>query len=471
MNQSIFCRFKRVVMLIMPLSILIGCTVPVPSSPPTVSPTQATLTALEVPVRVSRVNSGAETPLNKDEAVTIEVNDEVIVPESGHGMVRFGDRLMIDIFRSSDFRLSDVRLEAGDALFAKLRQVAGHSRVSLGENAHARVRLETDFASITTLKPGTEFMVCHDPKVLTCLDVQKGAVEVVGQGKVVTVKEGESTYVLKDQAPFPPICAHVDEVDAWLDQKLGTGEVQALGDLVAGWKQESCAAATAASTASAAAPAGTAQPLPQSEGMVKIQAGTYTVGSTESGEAYITPLQKKLPAFWIDIYEVTNAQYKTFIDQTGHQQPVSWPGQDKRPVEGITWDDAVAYCSWSDKRLPTEAEWEVAARGPGPNPPLYPWGNDQDAGGQVDSLPRTATYDVGSMAFNKSPFGAYDMAGNVWEWVGDPYYPVSEGMKIVRGGRYGWIVDMAFRQQAEPNSERFVPYTGFRCAADQVQGE
>ena len=129
MDQNFYFRFKRLVMLIIPLSILIGCMVPVPSSPPTVSPTQATLTALEVPVRVSRVNSGAETPLNKDEAVAIAVNDEVIVPESGHGMVRFGDRLVIDIFRSSDFRLSDVRLEAGDALFAKLRQVAGHTRV------------------------------------------------------------------------------------------------------------------------------------------------------------------------------------------------------------------------------------------------------------------------------------------------------------------------------------------------------
>jgi len=471
MNQSFFYRFKRVIMLIMPLSILIGCTAPVPSSQPTISPTQATLTALEVPIQVSRVNSGAETPLNKDETVIIQVNDDIVVPEGGHGVVQVGDRVTVDILRSADFRLSDVKLEPGDAVFAKLRQVKGHSRVALSENANARVRLETDFASITTLQPGTEFVVCHDPTALTCVVVVKGQVEVVAQGKVVRPKAGEGTYILKDKPPFPPICAHLDDVNAWLDKKLGTGEVQALGELVAGWKQESCAAATAASTASAAAPAGTAQPLPQSEGMVKIQAGTYTIGSTESGDAYITPLQKKLPAFWIDIYEVTNAQYKTFIDQTGHQQPVPWPGQDKRPVEGVTWDDAVAYCSWSDKRLPTEAEWEVAARGPGPNPPLYPWGNDQDAGGKVDSLPRTATYDVGSMAFNKSPFGAYDMAGNVWEWVGDPYYPVSEGMKIVRGGRYGWIVDMAFRQQAEPNSERFVPYAGFRCAADQVQGE
>jgi formylglycine-generating enzyme required for sulfatase activity len=467
MNQSIFRRFKRAVMLIIPLSILIGCTVSVPSSQPTVSPTQATLTALEIPVSIAAGDS-AEASLKRDETVGIQVNDKIVVPEAGHAVVRVGDRMIVDILRSAEFSLADVVLEPGDTVFVKMRQVKGHSRVSLSERFNARVRMETDFASITTLRPGTEFLICHDPTQLTCIVATKGEIEVMGQGKVVTLKAGEGTYVLKGKPPFPPICADVDSTNAWLDQKLGTGKVQALGELVAGWKQESCAAATAASTA---ARAGTAQPLPQSEGMVKIQAGTYAVGSTESGEAHISPLQKKLPAFWIDIYEVTNAQYKTFIDQTGHQQPASWPGQDKRPVEGVTWDDAVAYCIWSNKRLPTEAEWEVAARGPGPNPPLYPWGNDQDAGGKVESLPRTATYDVGSMTFNKSPFGTYDMAGNVWEWVDDPYYPVSEGMKIVRGGRYGWIVDMAFRQQAEPRSERFVPYSGFRCAADQVQGE
>ncbi len=101
---------------------------------------------------------------------------------------------------------------------------------------------------------------------------------------------------------------------------------------------------------------------------------------------------------------------------------------------------------------------------------MYPWGSDPEAGGKVNYLPRTETYQVGSVDFNKSPFGVYDMAGNVWEWVGDPYYPVSEGMKIVRGGRYGLNRDMAYRQQTEPKSERFVSYAGFRCAADQVDG-
>jgi formylglycine-generating enzyme required for sulfatase activity len=408
-----------------------------------------------------------ETALKKDETVVIQVNDAIVAPENGHGVVRFDDRLVVDILRSTDFSLSDVKLEPGDALFAKLKQVKGHTRVSLSDTANARVRLETDFASITTLRPGTEYLVCHDPTALTCLVVLKGEVEVVGQGKVVTVRGGEGTFILKDKPPFPPICAQIEEVNAWFDKLLGAEDVPALGELVAGWRQESCAAAAArASSASV----GTTQHLPRSEGMVRIEAGTYVVGSTASDEFRITPLQRNLPTFGIDSHEVTNAQYEMFLDQTGHPKPATWPGQDAHPVKGVTWDDAVAYCAWSNKRLPAEAEWEVAARGPGPNPPLYPWGGDPGADGKVAYLPRTETYEVGSVDFNKSPFGVYDMAGNVWEWVGDPYYPVSEGMKIVRGGRYGLTRDMAYRQQTEPASERFVPFAGFRCAADQVEG-
>ena len=390
--------FAQMAILVIPVFVLIGCATPTPPSPPTVSPTQATLTALEIPVRVSGANN-TETDLKKDETVGIQVNDAIVAPENGHGVVRFGDRLAVDILRSTDFSLSDVRLEPGDALFAKLKQVKGHTRVALSDSANARVRLETDFASITTLRPGTEYLVCHDPTLLTCLVVLKGEVEVVGQGKVVTVRGGEGTYILKGKAPFPSICARIEDVNAWFDKILGAGDVQALGELVAGWPQESCAAATAKASASA----GATQPLPRSEGMVKIEAGAYTVGSTASDEFHIAPLQKNLPTFWIDSHEVTNAQYKGYLDQTGHPKPISWPGQDKHPVKGVTWDDAVAYCAWSSKRLPTEAEWEVAARGPGPNPPLYPWGSDPEAAGKVGYLPRTETYEVGSVDFNRAP--------------------------------------------------------------------
>jgi len=103
-------------------------------------------------VRVSRANN-TETDLKKDETVDIQVNDLIVAPEGGHGLVRFGDRLAVDILQSSDFSLSDVKLEPGGALFVKLKQVKGHTRVSLSENANARVRLDTDFGSITTLRP------------------------------------------------------------------------------------------------------------------------------------------------------------------------------------------------------------------------------------------------------------------------------------------------------------------------------
>jgi formylglycine-generating enzyme required for sulfatase activity len=221
-----------------------------------------------------------------------------------------------------------------------------------------------------------------------------------------------------------------------------------------------------------ASPVGSPQPLASSEGMVKIEAGDYVLGSTKPDASHVEFLTEAttLATFWIDAYDVTNAEYKAFVDQTGHAPPSAWPGKPKYPVRGVTWDDAAAYCVWAYKRLPSEAEWESAARGPGANPPLYPWGDDPTAGGMTDDLPRTGTYEVGTFPFNRSPTGVYDMTGNVWQWVGDPYGPVSPGMRILRGGRFGLIQDMAFRQQAEPNSERFVPYAGFRCAADQVQG-
>jgi formylglycine-generating enzyme required for sulfatase activity len=147
-----------------------------------------------------------------------------------------------------------------------------------------------------------------------------------------------------------------------------------------------------------------------------------------------------------------------------------WPGDADHPVRGVTWEQAVAYCGWLHKRLPNEGEWEAAGRGPGVEPRLYPWGNDPTAEGQALRLPDQDTYAVGTQSFNKSPLGVFDMVGNIWEWVGDPYNTEKEGSKVLRGGRFGLpVLDLAYRLIVEANDTRYVQYAGFRCAAENVR--
>ena len=207
--------------------------------------------------------------------------------------------------------------------------------------------------------------------------------------------------------------------------------------------------------------------LPSAENMVEITAGTYEVGLNPADEWHSAPLNITLNNFWIDKYQVTNSKYQQYIDAQGVQAPEIWPGESNHPVRGVTWDQAGAYCSWLNKRLPTEAEWEAAGRGP--NASLYPWGNDATADGNINTLPDQDTYAVGSFEFNESIFGLFDMVGNVWEWVGDPYASVPAGSQIIRGGRFGNPQDLAYRLPVAPNDARYVKFSGFRCATDQAR--
>ncbi len=206
--------------------------------------------------------------------------------------------------------------------------------------------------------------------------------------------------------------------------------------------------------------------------MVQIPAGTYEVGTTEFADGnHASPQKILLNGYWIDQYPITNADYQLYLGQTGAAVPLIWPpkpGHEKHPVRGIIWDQADAYCQWKNKRLPTEAEWEAAGRGLSSPPPLYPWGDDSTAGGKTVDLPGQDTYEVGTQSFNVSPSGVFDMLGNVWEWVGEPYTKgdLPTGYRILHGTAYGDIRDLAFRVITAPDDTRFVPNSGFRCAAD-----
>lgn len=132
-----------------------------------------------------------------------------------------------------------------------------------------------------------------------------------------------------------------------------------------------------------------------------------------------------LDSYLIDKYEVSNKEYGDFIKAKGHPAPAYWDdprlNKPEQPVVGVNWEDAKAFCEYRHKRLPTEAEWEKAARGPNGN--LYPWGNEFDPAKVNFGKNHDATVPVDSYPEAVSYYGAYNMAGNVFEWVSDWYDP------------------------------------------------
>jgi serine/threonine-protein kinase len=228
----------------------------------------------------------------------------------------------------------------------------------------------------------------------------------------------------------------------------------------------------------AQAPAAAPTALVDVDGMRYIPGGTFSMGSN-TGDEYARPAHEVTVApFYMDTTEVTNQQYSAFLQGRPEIAPPSdWSGRFYKagtadmPVVNVSWYDALAYAEWAGKRLPTEEEWEYAARGTDGR--LYPWGNTWDSGKAFTKKSGVKKLQpVGSLPAGASPFGILDMSGNAWEWCSSNFalYPGSTvpakdlAFKVIRGGAIGDDEDKAtttYRNWVPP--DRGYEALGFRC--------
>jgi formylglycine-generating enzyme required for sulfatase activity len=223
--------------------------------------------------------------------------------------------------------------------------------------------------------------------------------------------------------------------------------------------------------------------------MVLIPAGNFVMGKEGGGED-CPPHQVEISAFYLDKYEVTNGEYLKFCEATDHRLPEFWgtgnygsgPEFPDHPVVGVSWNDARLFAQWAGKRLPTEAEWEYAARG-GLQEENFPTGGTLEPSmANYSDSKQKGPVPVGN--FPPNGYGLHDMAGNVVEWVADRYAPDAYGtgsapnptgpssgrFRVIRGG--GWHSGATcnrvyYRNALPPNWVDF--NVGFRCAKDAAR--
>lgn len=244
----------------------------------------------------------------------------------------------------------------------------------------------------------------------------------------------------------------------------------------------------------------------EEDGMIFIPASEFTRGTNDEvseesvkemglrkkqwyGDA--RPVKKiHLSGYFIDKYETTNEEYYNFTSRTDYRIPTNWDsstkkypeGLEKHPVNNVSWHDAYSYCLWSNKELPTEEQWEKAAKGPEDN--KYSWGNEWDE--TKGNLDGGKTSEVGSFKEDKSYYGLYDMTGNVGEWT-KSYYKAYEGNterlidygnkhRVIKGGSAFNIGHYILTPVMSANSYRlyYLPGGagddgGFRCAKNLSQ--
>jgi formylglycine-generating enzyme required for sulfatase activity len=229
--------------------------------------------------------------------------------------------------------------------------------------------------------------------------------------------------------------------------------------------------------------------------MVQIPEGPFTMGSAEGDPDETPEHQVYLKSFYIDKKEVTQAEYDRFLGMTKRQKPGFPVFEDDQakilkpelPAIGVSWSDAEAYCRWAGKRLPTEAEWEKAGRGEGKR--RYAWG-DEFVPGQANLDGREDGFQYlappGALEAGRSPYGVYDLTGNVAEWVADSYDesyykkapyrdppgPEESDLKVIRGGSWRETSHNArLAKRFAAKRWRTDSTIGIRCARDAEESK
>lgn len=260
------------------------------------------------------------------------------------------------------------------------------------------------------------------------------------------------------------------------------------------------------------------------DSMVQVPGGDTQIGSARGLERERPVFTARVQPFLLDVHPITVAQFRQFVEATGYrtqaemfgdagvlnmqtgtwslvqganwrtpQGPAGPVAEDDHPVTQVSWNDAAAYCTWAGKRLPTEVEWEHAARGATNNPQPYTWGATLVA---ADGRYRANTwqghfpeYNEGTDgylftspvgAFGRNSLGLMDMGGNVWQWTQDWYHPygraydpATDSTKAMRGGSFlceeGWCHGYRVSGRSDATPETALFHVGFRCARDLAE--
>jgi formylglycine-generating enzyme required for sulfatase activity len=197
-------------------------------------------------------------------------------------------------------------------------------------------------------------------------------------------------------------------------------------------------------------------------------------GLREMIKAESPRIRVRVESLLVDKYEVTNEEFLQFVREHPEYTSKTWAGGAQDPVAFVTWYAASAYCTWQYKRLPTEAEWEYAARG-GQASAEYPWGTDAPTPERANYGASKVNGPVRVGMYSPNGYGLHDIAGNVWEWTSDnwrdrhdaPAVHDARARKVIRGGSFGanpLQLRVTFRDSHKPDDP--VGHVGFRCVRD-----